>query len=43
MPEAMLKIENLSKSYGKFAAVKNVSLELRRGEVFGFLGPNGAG
>ncbi|MCL0034959.1 ABC transporter ATP-binding protein [Dehalococcoidia bacterium] len=43
MPEAILRVENLSKSYGKFAAVKNVSLELRRGEVFGFLGPNGAG
>jgi len=43
MSEAILKIENLSKSYGKFAAVKDVSLELKRGEVFGFLGPNGAG
>ncbi|MCL0104991.1 ABC transporter ATP-binding protein [Dehalococcoidia bacterium] len=43
MPEAILRVENLSKSYGKFAAVKEVSFELRRGEVFGFLGPNGAG
>ena len=43
MPEAILKIENLSKNYGKFTAVKGISLEVRRGEVFGFLGPNGAG
>ncbi|MCL0094259.1 ABC transporter ATP-binding protein, partial [Dehalococcoidia bacterium] len=43
MPEAILRVENLSKSYGRFAAVKEVSFELRRGEVFGFLGPNGAG
>lgn len=43
MPEAILRVDNLSKSYGKFAAVKEVTFELKRGEVFGFLGPNGAG
>ncbi|MBT9149002.1 MAG: ABC transporter ATP-binding protein NatA [Dehalococcoidia bacterium] len=43
MPEAILRVENLSKNYGKFAAVKEVSFELKKGEVFGFLGPNGAG
>jgi len=43
MSEAILKVENLSKNYGKFPAVKEVSFELKRGEVFGFLGPNGAG
>jgi ABC-2 type transport system ATP-binding protein len=33
----------LSKSFGKLAAVRDLSLEARAGEVFGFLGPNGAG
>ena len=36
-------IENLTKKFGDFIAVNNVSLEVKRGEVFGFLGPNGAG
>ncbi|MFA9377351.1 MAG: ABC transporter ATP-binding protein [Lachnotalea sp.] len=39
----MLKIENLSKSYGKFKAVDNFSLTVNDGEIFGFVGPNGAG
>jgi ABC-2 type transport system ATP-binding protein len=43
MAEAILRVEKLSKSYGKFAAVKGISFELKSGEVFGFLGPNGAG
>ena len=34
---------NLTKRFGDFVAVDNVSLEVRRGEIFGFLGPNGAG
>ncbi len=33
----------LSKSYGKVKAVKSVDLEVRRGEIYGFLGRNGAG
>ena len=36
-------IENLTKRFGDFVAVDNVSLEVKRGEIFGFLGPNGAG
>jgi ABC-2 type transport system ATP-binding protein len=36
-------IENLVKRFGDFVAVDRISLETRRGEVFGFLGPNGAG
>jgi len=36
-------IQNLTKRFGKFTAVDNISLEVRKGEVFGFLGANGAG
>jgi ABC-2 type transport system ATP-binding protein len=41
--ESMIKIENVSKYYKSFPAVKDMSLEIGRGEVFGFIGPNGAG
>lgn len=41
----MINIRNISKSYNKGAvkAVDNLSLQVKRGEIFGFLGPNGAG
>lgn len=39
----MLLIENLSKSFGSFEAVHNISLNVEAGDFFGFLGPNGAG
>ncbi len=41
----MLKIVNFSKSYGnnKKKAVDNISLEVKKGEIFGFIGHNGAG
>lgn len=40
----MLILENVSKSYdGKKYAVDNLSLEISKGEIFGFVGPNGAG
>jgi ABC-2 type transport system ATP-binding protein len=39
----MIKVTNLVKRYGSFTAVNSVSLEVPRGELFGFLGPNGAG
>ena len=41
----MLAIEtnNLTKYYGKYVGIKDVSLEIKQGEVFGFIGPNGAG
>ncbi len=39
----MIKIENLTKSYGDLEAVKQVSFNVEPGEVLGFLGPNGAG
>ncbi|WHH61249.1 ABC transporter ATP-binding protein [Petroclostridium sp. X23] len=39
----MLKIENLSFSYGKIQAIKNVSFELKKGEIMAIVGANGAG
>ena len=43
MHEAMLKIENLSVSYGGVQAVRDISLEVRPGEIAALLGANGAG
>ncbi len=39
----MLKIENLTKTYGDKRAVDNLSLEIAPGEIYGFIGHNGAG
>ncbi len=39
----VLKMENVSKSFGKVQALRNVSLEIYRGDVIGLLGDNGAG
>ena len=39
----MLLIENLTKYYGNILGIKNVSLEIKDGEIFGFIGPNGSG
>lgn len=39
----MIKIENLTKFYGDFKAVDDISFEVNDGEILGFLGPNGAG
>lgn len=39
----MLKVENITKYYGNFCAVKNLSFEVKPGEIFGLLGVNGAG
>lgn len=38
-----IKIEGLTKSYGRVQALQGIDLEVNRGEIFGFLGPNGAG
>lgn len=39
----MIKIENLVKRYGKLLALDHLNLEIREGEIFGLLGPNGSG
>ena len=39
----MIEVRNLSKRFGSFTAVNDVSFSVRGGEVLGFLGPNGAG
>jgi ABC-2 type transport system ATP-binding protein len=39
----ILQANNLVKQYGDFTAVKNVSFQIERGEIFSLLGPNGAG
>jgi ABC-2 type transport system ATP-binding protein len=38
-----LRVANVSKHYGEFTAVNDLSFDVRAGRVFGFLGPNGAG
>ena len=43
MPESGLELRGLTKRYGDLLAVNDLSFEVRRGEVFGFVGSNGAG
>ena len=39
----MIQVENITKKYGSFVAVNDISFEIDEGEIVGFLGPNGAG
>ena len=39
----MIEVKNVTKKYGSFTAVDNISFDVKDGEVVGFLGPNGAG
>jgi ABC-type multidrug transport system ATPase subunit len=43
MSETVLAIRNLTKNFGKLCAVNNINLEVKAGQVFGMLGPNGSG
>jgi len=41
--DVILEISGLTKYYGKFRALREISLAVRKGSIYGFLGPNGAG
>jgi len=41
--DILVSVKDVSRFYGSTCAVKNISFEVKRGEVLGFLGPNGAG
>lgn len=41
--ENAIEIDSLVKKFGDFTAVNNISLKIKKGEIFGILGPNGAG
>ena len=43
MPELVLEVNDLTKSFGNFTAVDGVSFSMKQGEILGLLGPNGAG
>jgi len=43
MAETILEIKNLVKKFGDFTAVNDISLDIKKGEIYGILGPNGAG
>ncbi len=43
MNPLVITAENITKSFGSFTAVNNISFNVKRGEIFGFLGANGAG
>lgn len=41
--EKIIEVKNLTKKFGDFSAVKSISFDVYKGEIFGFLGANGAG
>ena len=43
MAEPVVRVEGLTKQFGDFTAVDHISFEVQRGEVLGYLGPNGSG
>jgi ABC-2 type transport system ATP-binding protein len=43
MQNNIISVQNLVKNYGTFQAVKDISFDVKEGEIFGLLGPNGAG
>ncbi|MBR1148614.1 ABC transporter ATP-binding protein [Bradyrhizobium sp. AUGA SZCCT0431] len=42
-PDIAINVEGLSKSFGGRAVVQNLSMQVKRGSIYGFLGPNGSG
>lgn len=43
MQDTVIRTKNLTKRFGQFVAVNEISFEVSEGEIFGFLGANGAG
>ena len=43
MANTVLELKNVSKSFGRKKVIDNISLEVKEGEIYGFLGPNGSG
>ncbi len=43
MSDRVIDVKNLVKKYGKFTALDNINLEIRKGEIYGLVGPNAAG
>ena len=43
MANTVLELKNVNKTFGKRKVISNLSLEVKEGEIFGFLGPNGSG
>jgi ABC-2 type transport system ATP-binding protein len=43
MPKPIVEVRNLTKRFGNFTAVDNISFDINEGEILGLLGPNGAG
>ncbi|MGE5314185.1 MAG: ATP-binding cassette domain-containing protein [Acidobacteriota bacterium] len=43
MPQHAIEVEKLTRKFGAFTAVDHISFEVKQGEIFGFLGANGAG
>jgi len=43
VPDAVIEVSHLKKTYGSLTAVEDISFDVHRGEIFGMVGPNGAG